>query len=68
MSITTCFIRYIYLEEVEDGILKEEAVAFLELGEKYQMERLKELAEQKMMLLLAKENMVKFLIAGDLFR
>ena len=68
MSITTCFIRYIYLEEVEDGILKEEAVAFLELGEKYQMERLKELAEQKMLQLLAKETMVKFVIAGDLFR
>jgi len=67
-SVGRAFVRYIYLEELEEGILKEEVVAFLELGEKYQMVRLKELAEKKMLQLLAKENMVKFLIAGDLFR
>ena len=61
-------IRYIYLEDMEEGILQEEVVAFLELGEQYQVEKLKELAEEKMLQLLDKENMVKFLVAGDLFR
>ena len=56
------------MEEVEEDILQEEVVAFLELGEKYQVERLKELAEQKMLQLLDKENMVEFLIAGEMFR
>ena len=60
--------RYIYLEEIEEGILKEEVVAFLELGEKYQVEQLKELAEENMLQLLEKENMVNFLMAGDMFR
>ena len=66
--ILTYFIRYIYLEEIEEDILKEEVVSFLELGEKYEVEKLKELAEEKMLQLLDKETMVKFLMAGDLFR
>ena len=53
---------------MEEDILKEELVAFLELGEKYEVERLKELAEEKMLQLLDKGNMVKFLIAGEMFR
>ena len=61
-------VRFIYLEEIEEDILTEEVVAFLELGEKYQVERLKELAEEKMLQLLERGNMVEFLIAGDMFR
>jgi len=67
-AVGRAFVRYIYLEEIEEGILKEEVVTFLELGEKYQVEKLKELAEEKMMQLLDKGTMVKFLMAGDLFR
>ena len=44
------------MEEVEEDILQEEVVAFLELGEKYQVERLKELAEQKMLQLQQRPN------------
>ena len=40
----------------------------MELGEKYQVDKLKELAEDKMLQILVKKNMVKFLIAGDIFR
>ena len=61
-------LRFMYLEEVEEDLLKREVVAFLELGEKYQVERLKELAEEKMLQLLERGNMVEFLIAGDMFR
>ena len=61
-------VRFIYLEEIEEDILTEEVVAFLELGEMYEVERLKELAEEKMLQLLERSNMVDFLIAGDKFR
>ena len=37
-------------------------------GEKYEVDKLKELAEKKMLQLIDKETMVKFLMAGDLFR
>jgi len=67
-AVGRAFLRFIYLEEIEDDILTEEVVAFLELGEKYQVERLKELAEEKMLQLLERGNMVEFLIAGDMFR
>merc|ERR1719154_289662 len=40
----------------------------MELVEKYQVDKLKELAEDKMLQILVKKNMVKFLIAGDIFR
>ena len=53
---------------MEEDILKDEVVAFLELGEKYQVEKLKELAEAKMLQLLDRDNMVEFLMAVDLFR
>ena len=66
--ILTYLIRYIYLEEIEEDTLKEEVVAFLELGEKYEVGKLKELAEKKMLQLLERDNMVEFLMAGDLFR
>jgi len=67
-AVGRAFLRYIYLEELEEDILKDEVVAFLELGEKYQVEKLKEVAEAKMLQLLHRDNMVEFLMAGDLFR
>ena len=53
---------------MEEDILQEEVVAFLELGEQYQVENLKKLAEEKMLQIVDKETMVKFLMAGYLFR
>ena len=57
-----------YLEEVEEGLLEQEVVAFLELGEKYQVNKLKELAEDTMVKSLKKENMIEFFLAADMFR
>ena len=53
--------------ELKENILKEHAPTFLELGEKYQMEELKEVAEKEMLEQLDKQNMVKFLSIGDMF-
>ena len=57
-----------YLEEVEEGLLEQEVVAFLELGERYQVEKLKELAEVTMVRSLKKEKMIEFFQAADMFR
>ena len=57
-----------YLEEVEDGLLEQEVVAFLELGEQYQVNQLKELAEDTMVKSLKRDNMIEFLLAADMFR
>ena len=57
-----------YLEEVEEGLLEQEVVVFLELGEQYQVVKLKELAEDRMVKILKKENMIEFLLAADMFR
>ena len=57
-----------YLEEVEEGLLEEQVVAFLELGEKYQVNKLKELAENTMVKSLKKENMIEFFKAAEMFR
>jgi len=62
------FVRFMYLEEVEEDLLKQEVVVFLEIGEKYQVESLKELAEDWMLKNLNKDNMVNFLVAADTFR
>ena len=43
------------------------APVFLELGEKYQIEELKMVAEKEMLVQLDKINMVNFLSIGDLF-
>jgi len=61
-------VRFIYTEEMEEDVLKEEAEVFLELGEMYGMETLKKMAEEAMVETLNMENMVRFLLAGDLYR
>ena len=60
--------RFMYLEEGEEGLLEQEVGAFLELGEKYEVEKLKELAEITMVRSLKKENMIEFFQAADMFR
>ena len=43
-------------------------VAFLEVGEQYQVDKLKEIAENTMVKNLKKENMIQFFQAADMFR
>ena len=61
------FVKYLYTGELEEDILKEHALAFLELGNKYMVQELKDLAEGEMLKQLKKKNMVRFLSIGDLF-
>ena len=66
-EVGQAFVRFIYIGELEEDKLKEHALAFLELGNKYQMEELKDLAEAELLVQLNKKNMVEFVFIGDLF-
>ena len=66
-EIAQAFVKYIYTGKPEEDILKEEALAFLELGNKYDVQELKDLAEAELLVQLDKNNMVHFLSIGDTF-
>ena len=59
------FVRFMYTGELEDRMLKEQPVVFLELGDKYDVKDLKNLAEAELLAQLDKKNMVEFLSVGD---
>jgi len=67
-EVGRAFVEFIYTAKLDKEILAKEAVSFLELGDKYQMPGLKELAEEEMMAQLCRENMVKLLAISDLYR
>jgi len=67
-DVGRAFVEFIYTAKLDKEILAKEAVSFLELGDKYQMPGLKELAEEEMMTQLSRENMVKLLAISDLYR
>ena len=60
-------MKFIYTGELDEDILKEQAVGFLELGNKYDVQELKDLAEVELLSQLDKKNMVELVSIGDLF-
>ena len=64
-EVGSAFVKFIYTGKLEKDILAREAISFLEVGDKYQMPGLKDLAEEKQ---LSRENMVKLLALSDLYR
>jgi len=67
-DVGRAFVRYIYTEDVERDLMKEQASAFLSLGEMYNIEGLKEAAELELLSQLKKENMVDMIHLGELHR
>ena len=49
-------------------MLKEHTLAFLELGEMYNLQEMKDLAEMELLNQLEKENMVEMISIGESFR
>ena len=49
-------------------MLKEHTLAFLELGEMYNLQEMKDLAEVELLNQLEKENMVEMISIGEFFR
>ena len=58
-------VRFIYTGKVEEDILVENMIQFLELGGRFIMEKLKMFAEVKMLNILSMGNMTRFYVAGD---
>ena len=48
-EVGRAFVKYLYTGELDEDLLKEHAVAFLELGNQYIVQELKDLAEQEML-------------------
>ena len=60
-------VRFIYTGKLEESILKDQAAAFLELGELWNLQELKDTAEKELLKQLEKETMVRFLSIGEVF-
>jgi len=67
-DVMNSFLRFIYTGDMDEKVMSENCVIFLELGEKYDMEDLKEVAEQAMISSLNLENMISFFKAGQMLR
>ena len=66
-EVGRAFVRFIYTGKLDETILKEHAPAFLELGEMYDLQELKDAAEGELVMLLGKKNMVR-LLSSELFQ
>jgi len=67
-TVVESFVKFFYTGNVDEEILKENAVSFLDLGEQYDIAKLKAITEQAMFANLDKENMLSFFQAGDLYK
>merc|ERR1719239_591330 len=67
-EIGQAFVRFIYTGNLDQSLLKDQAAAFLELGEMWDLQELKNTAERELLKQLEKETMVRLLYIGDLFR
>ena len=67
-EVGRAFVRYIYTGELEQDVLKENAPAFLNMGEMYNLEEMKEKAEKELLSQLEKENMVDMISLGEAYR
>jgi len=67
-AVGESFVKFFYTGVVDEEILKENAVSFLDLGEQYDLAGLKAIAEQTMIANLNTDNMLNFFQAGDLYK
>ena len=67
-DVMNSFLKFIYTGEMDEKVMNENCVIFLELGEKYDIGDLKNVAEQAMIANLNHQNMISFFKAGQLFR
>ena len=67
-EVGRAFVRFVYTGEVQDDMLKKHALAFLEMGEMYNLQELKDMAEIELLSQLDKETMVEMIYIGELFR
>lgn len=66
-EVGRAFLRFMYTGELEERLLKEQALGLLELGDKYDVQELKQLAEEELVKQLDKWNMRKMISIGETF-
>ena len=67
-EVGQAFVKFIYTGEMEGALLKGHSSAFLAMGELYDLQVLKSMAETELLSQLDKENMVELISIGDIFR
>ena len=66
-EVRQAFLRFIYTGELEERLLKEHTVGLLQLGDKYDVQELKQLAEEGLVKQLDKWNMRKMISVRESF-
>ena len=66
-EVGRAFLRFIYTGEMQEDVMKENASAFLEMGQMYDLQELKDMAERELLSQLDKTNMVRLAFLGDHF-
>jgi len=66
-TVADSFVKFFYTGKVDEEVLRENVISFLDLGEKYDLKGLKAIAEQVMIANLDKDNMISFFLAADLY-
>ena len=61
------FVKFLYSINIEETFLDRNLEILLRLGNKFQIQELKDKVESRMLQLLTKENMVCFLLAGHIY-
>ena len=61
-------VQFIYTGNMQEGLLEEQPAAFLAMGEMFDLQELKELAERELLIQLDKDNMLAMISLGELFR
>ena len=64
----SAFVQYIYTGKMHEELLKEHAAAFLAMGELYDLQELKDMAKNELLVQLDKEDMVAMISVSDIFR
>ena len=61
-------MQFIYSGKMQEGLLEEQPAAFLAMGEMFDLQELKELAEKELLIQLDKDNMLAMISLSELFR
>ena len=67
-EVGRALVQFIYTGKMQEGLLEEQPAAFLAMGEMFNLQELKELAERELLIQLDRGNMLAMISLGELFR
>ena len=66
-KVGRALVQFIYTGNMQEGLLEEQPAAFLAMGEMFDLQELKDLAEKELLIQLDKDNMLAMISLGELF-